>query len=140
MKNVIIGLNGADGIHTYGNATVENITWMDVGEDALTVKSAGDVVVRNITGRSADDKFFQLNAATSFRLENCRIDTAGKIFRENGGQCYPVNVTVTGCAINNVKEAIFRSDCNRSNFSISDSQLTSVKEICYSGGSYGSCN
>jgi pectate lyase C len=139
LKNVIIGINGADGIHTYGDAIIENIIWTDVGEDALTVKSAGKVIVRNITGASADDKFFQLNAQTTFVLENCKINGAGKIFRENGNKCYPVNVTVNHCEFNNIKEAIFRSDCNNSTFSISNSQLINVRSICYAGGKYKIC-
>jgi pectate lyase C len=139
LKNVIIGANGADGIHTYGDAIVENITWTDVGEDALTVKSAGKVTVRNITGASADDKFFQLNAQTTFVLENCKINGAGKVFRENGNKCFPVNITVNHCEFNNIKEAIFRSDCNNSTFSLSNSQLINVRSICYPGGTYKIC-
>ncbi|CAN7221477.1 pectate lyase [Rhizobacter sp. LjRoot28] len=139
LKNVIIGRNGADGIHIYGDATVDNITWTDVGEDALTVKAAATVTVRNITGSEANDKFFQLNAPTTFKLENAVVNVAGKLFRENGGKCYPVRVTVNGARLSNIKEAVFRSDCNRSTFSLSNAQLSDVKAICYAGGQYASC-
>ena len=139
LKNVIIGRNGADGIHIYGDATVDNITWTDVGEDALTVKAAATVTVRNITGSEANDKFFQLNAPTTFKLENAVVNVAGKLFRENGGKCYPVRVTVNGARLSNISEAVFRSDCNRSTFSLSNAQLSNVKAICYAGGKYASC-
>jgi pectate lyase C len=139
LKNVIIGVNGADGIHTYGDVTLDNITWSDVGEDALTVKSEGNVLVRNITGASADDKFFQLNAKTTLTVDNCNINGAGKIVRENGNRCYPVVVNFNRCTLANVKEAIFRSDCNQSRFAITQSKFTNVAAVCYAGGQYLAC-
>ncbi|RFB86355.1 pectate lyase [Rhizobium leguminosarum bv. trifolii] len=45
LKNVNLGENGTDGIHVYGGPTLENVNWQNVGEDALTVKSAGDVTI-----------------------------------------------------------------------------------------------
>src|SRR5688572_26992029 len=40
LSNVIIGKNGADGIHCYGACTLENVWWEDVGEDAATFRTA----------------------------------------------------------------------------------------------------
>lgn len=139
LKNVIIGYNGADGVHVYGDATVDNVTWLDVGEDALTVKSQARVFVRNITGSSASDKFFQFNAPTTVTVENCMIDSAGKIVRENGGKNYPVHVTLDRCQISNVNEAIFRSDGADSTAFISNSRLRNVDEICYSSSAWAAC-
>ena len=139
LKNVIIGNNGADGVHIYGDATVDNVTWTDVGEDALTVKAAAKVTVRNITGASAEDKFFQLNAPTTFHVENIVVNGASKLFRENGGKCYPVHVTVNRAKLSNFKEAVFRSDCNKSSFALSNAELVNVKQVCYAGGKYASC-
>jgi hypothetical protein len=85
LRNVIIGTNGADGIHTYGDVTIENITWQNVGADALTIKRSGTVYVNNIEGFDAADKFFQINAASTLRVDNCIIDNAGKALRQNGG-------------------------------------------------------
>lgn len=44
LKNVIIGRNGADGVHTYGDATVDNVIWTDIGEDGLTVRGEDSTV------------------------------------------------------------------------------------------------
>lgn len=138
LRNVIIG-DAGDGVHIYGNATVENVTWPNVCEDALTVKDDATVTINNITGYDASDKFFQMNAKATVTISNALIDGAGKIVRENGGKCYPVNVNITNSDISNVSEAIFRSDCSGSNFHISNSTLSNVDEVCYSGGSYASC-
>jgi len=139
LKNVIIGANGADGIHVYGNATIDNITWTDVGEDALTVKAPATVTIRNITGGKANDKFFQLNAAATVTVDNVVVTGAGKLFRENGGKCYPVKVTVNRAKLTDISEAVFRSDCSRSTFLLTNAQLSNVKAVCYSGGQYASC-
>jgi pectate lyase C len=40
LKNVVLGSPAADGIHTYGNATLENIVWEDIGEDAMKIKES----------------------------------------------------------------------------------------------------
>lgn len=47
LKNVVIGAPAADGVHCYGNCTITNVIWQDVGEDELTLKSSGTV---NISG------------------------------------------------------------------------------------------
>ena len=139
LKNVIIGNNGADGVHIYGDATVDNVTWTDVGEDALTVKAPARVTIRNVTGASAEDKFFQLNAATTVSVDNIVVNGASKLFRENGGKCYPVHVTVNRARLTDFKEAVFRSDCSKSTFALSNAQLTNVKTVCYAKGKYASC-
>lgn len=35
LKNVVLGAPAADGVHTYGNVSINNVVWEDVGEDAL---------------------------------------------------------------------------------------------------------
>jgi pectate lyase C len=59
LRNVVIGTNDADGIHTYNVANLDNIYWMNVGEDGMTIKSSGTTTVSNIEGYDADDKFFR---------------------------------------------------------------------------------
>ena len=78
LRNVVIGAPAADGIHTYGNATLENITWQDVGEDAMTIKSSGTVTLNGGSARAGSDKIFQINAASTFRLSNFTATDAGK--------------------------------------------------------------
>ncbi|MGD9212842.1 MAG: pectate lyase, partial [Desulfobacteraceae bacterium] len=124
LKNVIIGNNGADGIHLYNGATLENITWQDVGEDAVTVKSEGTYTVRNIEGYDADDKFFQINAASTLSVSNCIIHNAGKALRQNGGTTFQIDVTFDNCEIQNMKEGVFRSDSSSSTARITNSRLS----------------
>ncbi|MEY4563097.1 MAG: hypothetical protein RLZZ618_2374 [Pseudomonadota bacterium] len=138
VKNVIIGKNGADGIHTYGNATLDNITWTDVGEDAMTIKQAGNVTVKNITGGKGEDKFFQQNAEGTLTVSNCIINGAAKAYRQNGGTKFKTAVTLTGCDISNLKEGVFRTDSSTSTASLRNSRIRSVPKICI-GYASGKC-
>ena len=131
MKNVFVGPNG-DGIHVYGGGNLTNITWRNVAEDALTVKGAGNVSISNFEAYGASDKVFQLNAKTTFKASNCTVKDMGKMFRENGGKCYPVSVTVNNCSLTNASDAIFRSDCKSSSFKLSNSNVSGAK-VCYQG-------
>lgn len=137
LKNVIIGRNGADGIHIYNGGTLENIRWTDVGEDAMTVKSAGDVIVRNIEGFNGSDKFMQINASTNLTVSNCIVDNMGKFLRQNGGTSFEINVTVDNCDISNMSEGIFRTDSRRSTAHISNSRLRNAGQVCI--GNWASC-
>lgn len=137
LINVIIGRNGADGIHVYNGATLENIRWVNVGEDALTVKSEGNVTLRNVEGYNGEDKFLQVNAATNLRVSNCVVDNMGKFLRQNGGTGFRINVTVDNCDISNMKEGIFRSDSSRSTAHISNSRVRNAGRVCI--GNWSSC-
>jgi hypothetical protein len=86
LKNVRLGDPGCDGVHTYGDATVENVVWEDVGEDALTIKKGGDVTVTVSGGAAydADDKIFQINdAATAFKVQNFKAENKHCIARSD---------------------------------------------------------
>lgn len=137
LRNVIIGNNGADGIHVYGNATIENITWTNVGEDALTIKSSGTVNIRNISGYNGEDKFFQINAASTLNVENCIIDRAGKALRQNGGTTFKVDISFNRCDIRNMGEGVFRTDSTTSTARITNSKLSNAGSICI--GNWASC-
>jgi pectate lyase C len=137
VRNVIIGNNGADGIHTYGDVLVENVTWQNVGEDALTIKDDGNVTVRNIEGYDAEDKFFQVNAPSTLNVDNCIIDNAGKALRQNGGTTFEINVTFNRCRIVDMNEGVFRTDSNSSTAHISNSELRNARPICI--GNWASC-
>jgi len=137
LRNVIIGQNGADGIHIYGGGTVENVLWTDVGEDALTVKSAGNVTLRNIEGYHGYDKFLQINAATNLTVSNCKVDDMGKFLRQNGGTSFKITVTVDNCDISNMKEAIFRTDSPSSTARLTNSRIRNTGTTCY--GAWASC-
>lgn len=137
LRNVVLGNNGADGIHTYNGAVLDNIYWMNVGEDAMTIKSSGTTTVRNIEGYDADDKFFQVNAASTLNVSNCIIHRAGKVLRQNGGTTFQINVTVDRCDINDMSEGVFRTDSSSSTARLTNSRLHDAGSVCI--GSWSSC-
>jgi pectate lyase C len=137
LRNVVIGTNGADGIHVYNGGTIDNVVWMDVGEDALTIKTSGTVNVRNISGFNSDDKFFQINAASTLNVSNCIIRNAGKALRQNGGTTFRINVTFDRCDLNTMDEGIFRTDSSVSTARITNSRVHDAGSTCI--GPWASC-
>jgi len=137
LRNVVIGTNGADGVHVHNGGTIDNVVWLDVGEDALTIKTAGTVTVRNITGLNADDKFFQINAASTLNVSNCIIRNAGKALRQNGVTTFRINVTFDRCDLNTMDEGIFRTDSSVSTARITNSRLHDAGSTCI--GPWASC-
>lgn len=137
LRNVVIGRNGADGIHVYNGGTIDNVHWLDVGEDALTIKSSGTVNLRNIEGYDADDKFFQINAASTLNVTNCIIHRAGKVLRQNGGTTFAINVSLDRCDINSMGEGIFRTDSSSSTARITNSRTHDAGTVCI--GPWRSC-
>ncbi|WP_222596901.1 pectate lyase [Chitinophaga pinensis] len=96
LKNVKIGAPGCDGVHVYGNATLDNVEWIDVGEDAMTLKSKGTVTLNNCIAKNAYDKVLQINADGTININNFRVTTFGKVLRTNGSGQYNVTVTING--------------------------------------------
>jgi pectate lyase C len=129
LKNVIIAAPAADGVHVYGNGTISNVTWEDVGEDALTLKKSGTV---NITGGGvfhAYDKVFQMNAEGTIYIKNFRADDIGKLVRQNGGTKYRVHITLDNSDISNVKDSIFRTNSSSSTARITNSRFHNVEQL-----------
>ncbi|KAE8559548.1 MULTISPECIES: pectate lyase [Paenibacillus] len=129
LKNVIIAAPAADGVHVYGNGTISNVTWEDVGEDALTLKEPGTV---NITGGGAYhayDKVFQINAEGTINIKNFRADDIGKLVRQLGGSTFRVNMTLDNSDISNVKDSILRSDGPNSKAKITNTRYHNVKQL-----------
>ena len=137
LRNVVIGNNGADGIHVYNGGNLDNIFWMNVGEDAMTIKSSGTVNVSNIEGYDSDDKFFQINAASTLNVTNCIIQRAGKSLRQNGGTTFQINVSFDRCDINTMDEGIFRTDSSVSTARLTNSRLHDAGTVCI--GPWSSC-
>lgn len=138
LRNIVIGMNGADGIHTYNGATLDNIYWMNVGEDAMTIKSSGTTTVRNIEGYDSADKFFQVNAASTLNVSNCIIHRAGKALRQNGGTTYRIDVSFDRCDLNTLGEGVFRTDSSSSTARLTNSRLHNAGTICI--GPWASCS
>jgi pectate lyase C len=126
LLNVVIGAPAADGIHTYGDVTLQNIVWEDVGEDALTIKASGTVVLDGGEARNGEDKVFQINAASTFRVSNFKATNAGKFLRQNGGTDFKIAVYIDQCDISNMDEAITRTDSASSTVSMTNTLYSQI--------------
>ncbi|MFF6998671.1 pectate lyase [Streptomyces sp. NPDC008313] len=87
LKNVIIGTPGADGVHCSGSCTLQNVWWLDVGEDAASFKGKSSSATYTVTGggaRSASDKVFQFNGAGKLTVTGFRVENFGKLVRSCG--------------------------------------------------------
>jgi hypothetical protein len=88
LKNVTIGTPGCEGVHMMGNNTLDNVTWVDAGEDAASCRSyfPQDTTNRIINSKvnSCEDKCFQINApGTKLVLKNIRGGGVNKLVRQN---------------------------------------------------------
>ncbi|RAT16997.1 hypothetical protein AU490_01265 [Lonsdalea populi] len=130
VKNVIFGDNAADGIHLYGDATIDNVHWTNVGEDALTVKdnagSPANVTITNSSAQSASDKVFQLNADANFTVDNFKVKDFGTFVRTNGGQQGNWNINLSQVDAENGKFAFVKSDSEGLNVTAQNNSLTNV--------------
>lgn len=131
LKNVVLGAPAADGIHTYGDVYLANIVWLDVGEDALTIKQSGTVTLNGGAAYDASDKIFQINAASTFNLYNFVARNGGKLIRQNGGTTFKVNVFIDSSDIANMNEAIFRTDSTTSNVTMTNTLYSNVGRKWY---------
>jgi hypothetical protein len=128
LMNVILGAPAADGVHFYGNATAENIHWLDIGEDAATIKADANVTLDCGSAKNGADKVFQVNAKATWTISNFTIRSAGKTMRENGGECYPVTAIFDHCDISDMDEVIFRTDCTSSKVTISNTRYSQIQD------------
>jgi pectate lyase C len=137
LVNVVLGGPAADGIHTYGDVTLENITWEDIGEDALTIKESGTVVLNGGSAKNGDDKVFQVNAASTFRVSNFTASNAGKFIRQNGDTTFKVEVFIDRCDISNMDESIFRTDSSSSTVSMTNTRYSNIGDELFMGVASG---
>ncbi|PNG18940.1 pectate lyase [Streptomyces cahuitamycinicus] len=87
LKNVIIGTPAADGVHCKGTCTLQNVWWLDVGEDAASFKGKSSSAVYKVIGggaRNADDKVLQFNGAGTLHVSGFQVQNAGKLVRSCG--------------------------------------------------------
>ena len=116
VKNCILAAPGVDGIHYYGNGTIDNVTWQDVGEDAMTIKSSGTCNLRNSRGYNAYDKFGQANAASTWTYQNVTQTTCGKVIRQLGSSTFTCRFYYNTVTSDRCKEAIGRTDSSTTRF------------------------
>ncbi|MFE9168636.1 pectate lyase [Streptomyces kebangsaanensis] len=87
LKNVIIGTPAADGVHCMGSCTLQNVWWLDVGEDAATFKGTSSSAQYKVIGggaKKADDKVLQFNGAGTLTVSGFRVEDFGKLVRSCG--------------------------------------------------------
>jgi pectate lyase C len=136
LRNVVIGASGADGIHVSGNVTLENVHWLDIGEDALTVDgSSGTVTLNCGSAANSDDKVFQVNTASTLRISNFTVRNAGKFIRQNGGTTFRVDVFIDHSDISNMSEAVFRTDSSTSHVTFTNSRYSDIGDGLFIFGS-----
>jgi hypothetical protein len=87
LKNVIIGTPAADGVHCKGSCTLQNVWWLDVGEDAASFKGKSSSSVYKVIGGGAKngaDKVLQFNGAGKLVVTGFRVENSGKLVRSCG--------------------------------------------------------
>jgi hypothetical protein len=136
LRNVIVNASGADGIHASGNAKLENVHWLDVGEDALTVQG-GTVTIDCGSANNAADKIFQVNGQSTFRISNFTARNGGKFIRQNGGTTFRTDVFIDHSDISDMAEAIFRTDSSTSHVTLTNSRYSDIGESLFIFGTDG---
>ncbi|MCX8957623.1 pectate lyase [Erwinia psidii] len=131
LKNVVIGNNGADGIHLYGDAKIDNLHVTNVGEDAITVKAnkegkKSNVEISNSTFQNASDKIIQLNADTNLSVNNVKAKDFGTFVRTNGGQQGNWDLNLSHISAENGKFSFVKSDSEGLDVNTSDVSLDNV--------------
>lgn len=129
LRNVVLGASAADGIHVYGDVRLENVHWLDIGEDALTVKESGRVDIECGSAFQGEDKVFQVNASSEIHISHFTSSGAGKFMRQNGGTTFRVDVTIDHSDISNMKEVIFRTDSTTSHVTVSNTRYSGLKGL-----------
>jgi hypothetical protein len=113
VKNVTITAPGVEGIHMMGDNVVENVVWLDVGEDAASVRSyfpGGDILITGGSATGSADKTFQFNVPCDVTIENFTANDIGKLVRQNGGTTFPLNITLDNVTANDVRDVLVLSD------------------------------
>lgn len=133
LKNVVIGDNGADGVHVHGDAKVDNVHWTNVGEDALTVKpnkegKKANVEITNSSAQGANDKIFQLNADANLSIDNFKAKDFGTFLRTNGGQQGDWNIDLKNITAEDGKYKFVNSDAEGVKLSADNIRLQNVAE------------
>ncbi|WGD43687.1 pectate lyase [Streptomyces cathayae] len=87
LKNVVIGTPAADGVHCKGSCTLQNVWWLDVGEDAASFKGKSSSAQYKVIGggaRKAEDKVLQFNGAGTLTVSGFQVEDFGKLVRSCG--------------------------------------------------------
>ncbi|KAF2266805.1 pectate lyase precursor [Lojkania enalia] len=84
LKNAIIGKDQIEGVHCKGACTIENVWWVDVCEDALSIKGDGNASILGGGAQAADDKVIQHNGKGTVTIDGFTVMDFGKLYRACG--------------------------------------------------------
>lgn len=132
LKNAQV--EGADGVHAYGDAHLKDVWWRDVGEDAFTLKAPGHVTVEGGGAFNANDKVFQINAAGSLSIDGFYAENFGKLVRQNGGTHFAVDVSLDNVVTRGGVDALVCTDSSSSTVSLGKVDPGSVKHAVIAPG------
>jgi pectate lyase C len=96
-----------------GDNVLENISWVNVGEDAASIRSyfpGGEILIKDSDAKTASDKIFQFNAGAKVRIENFVGSDMGKLVRQNGGTEFELHVDLNNVNVTGVISAVVQSD------------------------------
>ncbi|XXR84697.1 pectate lyase [Sorangium sp. So ce406] len=99
----------------------------------MTVKKSGTVVLNGGSAKNGDDKVFQINAASTFKVSNFKAENAGKFIRQNGGTDFKVDVVIDRCDISKMKESIFRTDSSSSTVKMTNTRYSNIGKELFMG-------
>ncbi|KAF2178589.1 polysaccharide lyase family 3 protein [Zopfia rhizophila CBS 207.26] len=84
LQNAIIGKDQIEGVHCKGACTIKNVWWVDVCEDALSIKGDGNALVQGGGAQSASDKVVQHNGKGTVTIDGFTVVDFGKLYRACG--------------------------------------------------------
>ncbi|KAF1943824.1 pectate lyase precursor [Clathrospora elynae] len=84
LKNAIIGKDQIEGVHCQGSCTIENVWWVDVCEDALSLKGDGNAMIKGGGAQAASDKVVQHNGQGTVTIDGFTVVDFGKLYRACG--------------------------------------------------------
>ena len=89
LKNVILGAKSIEHVHCIGDGcTVQNVYWVDVCEDALTLKGSSNTgakfYVKGGAAKNGSDKIIQHNSAGTVYISDFYVEGSGKLYRSCG--------------------------------------------------------
>ena len=89
LKNVILGAKSIEHVHCVGDGcTVQNVYWVDVCEDALTLKGSSNTgakfYVKGGAAKNGSDKIIQHNSAGTVYISDFYVEGSGKLYRACG--------------------------------------------------------
>ena len=96
-----------------GDNTLDNVKWLDVGEDAASVRSTfpgGKINILNCEGYDAADKMFQFNTSCDVLIKNFKGSNMGQLIRQNGGTTFKINIDLNTVNVTGLISAVVQSD------------------------------